>query len=177
MPTKEFIRANDLVRDSFTLAHMIYESGYRPDVLLVLWRGGTPVGIAVHEYLAYRGIETYHTAVKAESYVGIEQRVEPRIEGLDRVKDAIADGQQVLIVDDIFDSGCTVRKVRELLVDRTRNIRVATLYVKRGANRTDITPDYFLRETDQWIVFPHELVGLTPEEIENKDAYVRGLLD
>jgi hypoxanthine phosphoribosyltransferase len=39
---KEYISANEFVRDAFTLARDIYESGYRPDVLLVLWRGGTP---------------------------------------------------------------------------------------------------------------------------------------
>ena len=33
-------------------------------------------------------------------------------------------------------------------------------------HETDLTPDYFLRETDEWLVFPHELDALTPEELE-----------
>jgi len=65
MAEKEYIGADELVRDSFELAARIYASGYRPDVILVLWRGGTPVGIVVHEFLLYKGVETYHTAVKA----------------------------------------------------------------------------------------------------------------
>jgi hypoxanthine phosphoribosyltransferase len=59
MVEKEFIRADDLVRESFDLAKRIYDSGFIPDVLLVLWRGGTPVGIVIHEFLLYKGIETY----------------------------------------------------------------------------------------------------------------------
>ena len=75
MSEKEFISPTDLIRDSFALAKQIYDSGYRPDVLLVLWRGGTPVGVVVHEYLLFKNIRTYHTAVKATSYSGIDRRV------------------------------------------------------------------------------------------------------
>ena len=44
-------------------------------------------------------------------------------------------------------------------------MRVATPWYKPAKNVTDITPDYYVHETDAWLVFPHELVGLTPEEI------------
>lgn len=177
MIDKEFIQANDLVRDSFALAKQVYDSGFCPDVLLVLWRGGTPIGVVVHEFLLYKGIETYHTAVKAESYTGIARRIEPRIEHLDGVLGDIADGSRVLVVDDIFDSGCTVRKVCEMLRARTRHIKIATLYYKPGKNKTDIVPDFYLRETDRWIVFPHELMGLSLDEIRAKDNFVHALLD
>ena len=42
---------------------------------------------------------------------------------------------------------------------------MATVYFKPGNNRTDRRPDYYIHETDKWLVFPHELKGLTPEEI------------
>ena len=32
-------------------------------------------------------------------------------------------------------------------------------------NQTDLIPDYFIKETDEWLVFPHELDALTPEEM------------
>lgn len=177
MVEKEFIQANDLVRDSFALARKIYDSGYRPDVLIVLWRGGTPVGIVIHEFLLYKGIETYHTAIKAESYVGIGQHIEPTVENLDRVLARVKEGSRILLVDDIFDTGRTVEKVCGLLRAKTCEIRIATLFYKPDKNCTSLTPDFYMRKTDRWIVFPHELLDLTPEEIAAKDVYLRGLLD
>lgn len=44
-------------------------------------------------------------------------------------------------------------------------IRIATVYYKPSRNRSSLTPDYYVRSTDQWLVFPHEVQGLTREEI------------
>jgi len=44
-------------------------------------------------------------------------------------------------------------------------IRVATAYFNPRSNRTDRVPDYFIHKTDKWLVFPHELNGLSREEI------------
>jgi uncharacterized protein len=176
MAPKEFVTANDLARDSFALAKKIYDSGFRPDSLLVLWRGGTPVGIFIHEFLLYKGVRTYHSAVKAESYTGIDERVEPCIDNLDGFLDRLTPSNQVLVVDDIFDTGCTLNMVRDILNARTRNVRIATLYYKIGTSRVDLVPDYYMRMTDRWIFFPHELMGLTPAEIQKKDEFVWRLL-
>jgi hypothetical protein len=46
-----------------------------------------------------------------------------------------------------------------------KDIRIATAWFKPKYNLTDIVPDYYNNETDQWLVFPHELEGLTREEI------------
>ena len=45
------------------------------------------------------------------------------------------------------------------------DIRVATVYYKPEKNKTDRTPDFYIYETEKWLVFPHELDGLTAEEI------------
>lgn len=47
-------------------------------------------------------------------------------------------------------------------------VRTACLYYKPTMNKTDITPDYFLKETSSWLVFPHELEGLTHAEVQQK---------
>ncbi|MBC8453453.1 hypoxanthine phosphoribosyltransferase [PVC group bacterium] len=176
MINKEFIQPADLVRESFALAKKIYDSDFLPDVLIVLWRGGTPVGIAIHEFLLYKGIDTYHTVVKAESYVGIEKKIEPRIEHFERVLDMLTADSKVLIVDDIFDSGQTMLKVINLLNEKTKQVKIATLYYKEEMNKTKIAPDFYQRKTDRWIVFPHELMGLTEEEIKAKDSIVADML-
>jgi hypoxanthine phosphoribosyltransferase len=176
MAEKEFVRADDQVRDSFVLAKQIFDSGFVPDVLLVLWRGGTPVGIVIHEFLLYKGISTYQTVLKAESYVGIDQRKEPVIEHIESLLSKVDKTSRVLVVDDIFDSGCTMKKVRELLSDAVAEIRIATLYYKPASNTTDIVPDYYVRQTDRWIVFPHELMDLSDAEIRAKDGVIADLL-
>ena len=49
MDEKIYLDSNGLTRDSFALARKIFDSGFRPDVIIGLWRGGTPVAVAVQE--------------------------------------------------------------------------------------------------------------------------------
>ena len=76
----------------------------------------------------------------------------------------------LLLIDDVFDSGRSLEAVVAELRRRCRRnipeqIRIATVYYKPSRNQSSLRPDYFVRETDHWLVFPHELCGLTREEI------------
>ena len=173
---KEFISPQELVRESFLLARKVYDSGYVPGLLLAVWRGGTPVGIAVHEFLVYKGLTTAHAVVKVESYQGIDTRGEPEVARMATVMAEVHKDTTVLVVDDIFDSGSTVKKLRDMLMQKAAEVRTATLCYKPSRNATDIVPDYFIRETDSWVVFPHELAGLSLDEIREKDEFIHGLL-
>ena len=54
---KLFIKSEDLISDAFKLAWKVFESGYQPNYIVGVWRGGAPIGIAVRELLsvwAYR---------------------------------------------------------------------------------------------------------------------------
>ena len=72
-------------------------------------------------------------------------------------------------MDDIFDTGLTLATVIETLLRDTdiaaSNIKIATPWYKPANNRTELIPDFYLHETRQWVVFPHELAGLSGEEI------------
>ncbi len=168
---KHFILANELLEDSFRLGDLIYESGFRPHFIVGVWRGGTPVGIAVQEYLAFQGIETDHIAIRTSSYYAIgESEKTVKVHGMQYVIDTINADDALLIVDDVFDSGRSIVAIlNELKLKTRRNmphtIKIATPWYKPAKNITDITPHYYLHETDKWLVFPHELVGLTGEEI------------
>jgi len=168
---KVYISANDLLLDSFRLAQKIHDSGFRPDFIIGVWRGGAPVGIAIQEYLEYVGTHTDHIAIRTSSYYGINKQDKTvRVHGLDYIIDNVDAEHQVLLVDDVFDSGRSIRAIFDKLRARARRnmpetMRVATPWYKPSRNVTDITPDYYVHETDAWLVFPHELVGLTPEEI------------
>ena len=114
MADKIYLTANELLLDSFRLGKQVLDSGWRPDVLIALWRGGTPVGVAVHELLLYRGIPTVHMAVKCRSYGGIGKRGDVVFENTEAIFAQIHANHRVLVVDDIFDSGCTARGARRL---------------------------------------------------------------
>jgi hypoxanthine phosphoribosyltransferase len=171
MTEKQFIRAQDLLDDSFRLGLQVLESGFRPDFIVGIWRGGTPVGIAVQELFEHFGLATDHIAIRTSSYEGIEQRGKHiRVHGLNYIVEKADAGHCLLIVDDVYDTGLSIRAVVETLtrlsrLNTPRDIRVATVFFKPGNNRTDRKPDYYVHETDKWLVFPHELKGLTPEEI------------
>lgn len=168
---KHFISAQDLLVDSFKLADQIHKSGFRPHFIVGVWRGGAPVGIAVQEYLDYVGVETDHIAIRTSSYYAIDQQEkEVRVHGLNYIIDHVNADDELLLVDDVFDSGRSIIAIINELKDKTRanlpkTIKVACPWYKPTRNSTDIVPDFFIHETDQWLVFPHELSGLTPDEI------------
>lgn len=169
---KIFINAQDLLLDSFKLAAQIYKSGYRPDFIIGIWRGGTPVGIAVQEYLDYKGIVTDHIAIRTSVYTGInEQSKTVRVHGLHYIIENINAEDSLLIIDDVFDSGRSVKAAIEQLSANTRknmpnNLKIACPWYKPSNNKVDLIPDYYIHETDKWLVFPHELAGLTIDEIK-----------
>ena len=70
----------------------------------------------------------------------------------------------------MFDSGRSLEAVIAELRRRCRRnladqIRIATVYYKPERNRSSLKPDYYVRSTNSWLVFPHELQGLTRQEI------------
>jgi len=171
MTEKLYIKAQELLDDSFRLGLEVLGSGFRPDFIVGIWRGGTPVGIAVQELFEHYGKGCDHIAIRTSSYENIEQRSKSiRVHGLNYiVKNADAE-HCLLIVDDVYDTGLSIKAVIDSLNRLARrntphDIRVATIYFKPGNNRTNRRPDYYIHETDKWLVFPHELKGLSPEEI------------
>jgi hypoxanthine phosphoribosyltransferase len=171
MAEKQFIKAQELLDDSYRLALSVFESGFRPDFIVGIWRGGTPVGIAVQELLEHFGIASDHIAIRTSSYQGIEQRSHQiHVHGLNYIVKKAGAEHSLLIVDDVYDTGLSIRAVIEALGEEARrntphDIRIATVYFKPGNNRTDRKPDYYVHETDKWLVFPHELMGLSDDEI------------
>jgi hypoxanthine phosphoribosyltransferase len=170
MIEKRYIEAQDLLEDSFRLAAKVYKSGFRPTFIVAVWRGGAPIGAAVQEFLGFVGVPTDHIAIRTSSYHGIDSPGEVRVYELGYLVKTLTHEDRLLIVDDVFDSGHTIAAIiRELSVRLKRNlpaeVRVAVPYYKPTRNKTELTPDYFLHETDKWLVFPHSLEGLSREEI------------
>ena len=180
--SKVVLSAQDLLEDSFRLGLDVLESGFKPTMIIAIWRGGTPVGMAVQEILAYCGVESDHIAIRTSSYICVDQRGSVAVHGLNYIIKKICHDDRVLIVDDVFDTGNTIVAVLEELTKRARgntpdDIRVAVPWFKPSRNETSIVPDYFLRETAEWLVFPHELDALSPEELRHHRAEIAGIID
>ncbi len=179
---KTVLSAQALLEDSFRLGLKVLEDGYRPTLIVAIWRGGTPVGMAVQEIFAYCGVKSDHIAIRTSSYAGVDQRGRVAVHGLDYIIRKIRYNDRVLIVDDVFDTGNTIVAVIEEIRRRARgnapeDIRVAVPWFKPARNETDRTPEYFLHETAEWLVFPHELDALTPEELREARPEVAAIVD
>lgn len=180
---KLYISSQELLADSFRLAARIFASGFRPHFIVGIWRGGSPVGIAVQEYFEFRGAQTDHIAIRTSSYTGIgEQAKTIRVHGLHYIIENVNADDSLLIVDDVFDSGRSIEAVLQELGEKTRrnmpqDLRIACPWYKPLQSKVDIVPDYYLRETDKWLVFPHELAGLTLEEIREGKTDLREICD
>ena len=184
---KRFIRADDLLRDSFRLAANIHDAGFQPDFLVGLWRGGSAVGIAVQEGLDYFGTPTDHIAIRT-SYSGAHRYSEMvsradqiRVHGLQYLLENLCSHHSMLIVDDVYSTGSSVKAVIDQLARQTRrnlpaDIRVASVWY-RPTPRTLRIPDYYVHETDDWLVLPYELSGQSVCELRENRPELAGILD
>jgi hypoxanthine phosphoribosyltransferase len=185
---KQFIQEEDLLLDAYRLGVKIYDSGFRPTVIVGVWRGGSSVGIAVQECLQYLGVETDHISIRT-SYRGmtsykkmLENAGAIRVHGTRYLLETLNADDGLLIVDDVYSSGLNVKAVIDRLSYRTkrnmpREVRVAVPWYRPSDNRTDRVPDYYLHETAKWLVLPWELNGLAREEIYRDKAFLKPIFE
>ena len=178
---KHYISAQQLLEDSFKLAWQVYQSGYRPNYIVGVWRGGAPVGIAVQELLDVLGVESDHISIRTSSYTGIDQRSRHvLVHGLNYVIKRLEAEDSLLFVDDVHDTGLSIQQaiidLKRACKKNTPEIRIATPYYKPTKNQSEREPDYYVHETDQWLIFPHELHGLNADEIRSNKPELFELL-
>ena len=168
---KLYLDSQQLLEDSFRLAAKVYKSGFRPSFIVAVWRGGAPMGIAMQELLAYRGVNSDHITVRTSSYRNIdEQQSTVQVFSMNYLVKKLKHEDRLLIVDDVYDTGRSIAAIIDTLSSKTRrnlpaDIRIAVPYYKPSRNKTARVPDYYLHETEQWLKFPHSLEGLTDEEV------------
>ncbi len=185
--TKQFVAADDLLRDSFQLAANIAEAGFHPDFLVGLWRGGSAVGIAVQEGLDFLGIKTDHIAIRtsyrgAPSYSEMVSKADTiRVHGLQYLLENLCAHHSLLIVDDVYSTGSSVKAVIDQLSRKTRrnlpqDIRIASVWYRPGEETVRV-PDYFVHETSDWLVLPYELAGLSVDELRENRPELGSIID
>ena len=173
MANKTYLDAQELLEDSFRLGAKILNDGFRPTHIIAIWRGGTPIGVAVQEFMAYYGVQADHIAIRTSSYSeGIDKRSKKvLVHGMEYLIKNMNAGDSLLIVDDVYDTGHTIQAVitelkRKCRLNTPGDIRVAVPFFKPSRNQTGVDPEYYLHETEEWLKYPHSLEGLSVDEIK-----------
>ena len=184
---KIFLDEDTLIEESFQLATQIMASDFKPTFIVGLWRGGSSVGIYVQECLQTLGVKTDHISIRTsyggfDSYHDQDSVNQPiHVHGLTYLVKQLNANDKLLIVDDMYRSGKNADAViNELKVRLKRNmpsdVRIATVW-KKASLPENIGPDYFVNQTDDWVVFPYELQGLSLEEIKTHKSFAFNHID
>lgn len=131
------------------VADQIRRSRYKPDLLVAVARGGWVPGRILSDLLENPNIAT----IKVEHYVDIyKTHTRPEIT---QPLPIDVKGKKILLVDDIADSGKSLKLVKEhLLGQGAADVKICALYYKPWSI---VAPDFSARVTDAWIWFPHEI--------------------
>ncbi|MEK6440394.1 phosphoribosyltransferase [Pseudonocardia sp. T1-2H] len=129
------------------LAVQVADSGYRPDIILSIARGGLFVAGALGYAL---GVKNLHV-MNVEFYTGVGERL-PMPVVLPPVPNVVdLSGANVLVADDVADTGATLKLVRDFCGDKVAEVRTAVVYEKP---HSEVACEYVWRRTGRWINFP-----------------------
>jgi uncharacterized protein len=149
---REILTWSEFGAGSRELATEIVTSGFAPDLVLSIARGGLPIGGTLGYALDVKNC----AAINVEFYAGIGERMEVPVVLPPTPPLIDLAGLKVLLVDDVADSGETLGLVTELVRPHVAELRSAVLYTKP---RSIFVPDFSWRRTDRWIAFPWSADG------------------
>jgi hypoxanthine phosphoribosyltransferase len=128
------------------LAHQVVDSGFEPDVVLTIARGGLALGMGLGYALDVKNLST----VNVEFYTGVNERLPVPIMLPPTPPVVDLEGLKVLIADDVADTGLTLEHVQNFVGGHVAEARTAVVYEKP---RSVVKPDYVWKRTDLWIDF------------------------
>lgn len=140
---------NQIYNMLLDLADRIRKDEFNPNTIVGISRGGWPPARVLSDLLSNPNVAN----VRAEFYLGIaERKNEPTLTQPVSVKIA---GKRILVVDEVADTGKSLKMVREhILREGAKEVRSVTVYYKPWSV---VRPDYYAKETKDWIVFPWEI--------------------
>ncbi|HMJ77407.1 MAG TPA: phosphoribosyltransferase family protein [Iamia sp.] len=141
------------------LATAVAVDGAIPDIVVAVARGGLTVAGALAYALGVKNCG----AINVEFYTGVDARLDVPVVLPPSLNLVDVSGLDVLVVDDVADTGHTLRLVREVLAQHVASVKTAVLYHKP---QSVIVPDHAWKVTDRWINFPWSVLppvqGLPP---------------
>ena len=139
--TKVFITPDQYREDSFHLGQKVLQSGFKPKKIVALWRGGAPAGLYLHEYFEYQlGRENRpdYLPICVTAYdAGIDNRKKQvEVTGIELIIKNLSPDDDLLIVDDVFDTGNSIEAVMKALEEHSqpRYMRMITGVARKVIN-------------------------------------------
>jgi uncharacterized protein len=129
------------------LADVIRGSSFRPDILLGIARGGMFLATSLSYLLPNKSLYL----INVEYYQGVELRAKAPVILPPELDPADVAGKRLLLVDDVADTGHTLKAVHDLCAEQVADVRTVALYLKP---HTVLRPDWWWRSTERWIDFP-----------------------
>ena len=104
-----------------------------------------------------------------------------RVHGLQYLLENLCSSHSLLIVDDVYSTGSSVNAVINQLTIKTRrnlphDIRIASVYY-RPSEKSLRTPDYYVHETQDWLVLPYEMSGFSIDELKTNRPELGAILE
>jgi len=146
-PDREILGWHEFGEASRELAAQVHESGFVPDMVVAIARGGLLLAGSVAYALDVKSCG----AINVEFYTGVDLRLDEPMMLSPMLDTPAVAGHRVLLVDDVSDSGRTLAMVLALLLTAEADVRSLCLYSKP---KTLLEPDYVWRKTSKWIAFP-----------------------
>ncbi len=131
-----------------SLAKRIRETGHLPEVIVGVSRGGWPPARVMSDLLENQNLANMKVVFYKD--IGVRNRAPV----ITQPVTSEVTGKRVLVVDDVADSGLSLREVSKHLKRKgARDIKVCTIYLKP---KSVFTPDFYARKTTKWVIFPWE---------------------
>jgi hypoxanthine phosphoribosyltransferase len=154
---REVLTWDDFGSASRELAVEVVRDGFMPDVVVAIARGGLLLAGGIAYALGVKSCGAFNV----EFYTGIGTVLPEPVLLPPLMEHASLEGQKVLLVDDVSDSGKTLAMVVDLIGEMGAEVKTVVLYTKP---RTIFEPDYTWRRTDRWITFPWSALPPVTEE-------------
>ena len=138
------------------LAQRVRDDGFDPTIVLAVARGGLPVAGAVAYALGVKNC----CVINVEYYTDIDERLEVPIILPPALNLVDLTAARVLVVDDVADTGETLKLVADQVATYVAEVRTAVLYEKP---RSIVQCDYVWASTSHWIDFPWSVLDAVSE--------------
>lgn len=126
------------------------------DRMVVVPRGSYyPANILAREF-NFKSVDILHACIGSYATGAVTR--EPTFDLGQMPTREQVEGQRLLVIEEVCDTGHTLRFLHDFLMDfGAAAVKTGVLHYKPGKSQTDFVPDWYVEKTNQWIVYPWEL--------------------
>lgn len=162
-PTEKYLVPTwtEAYRMILRIAERIIADGFKPDTIVGVTRGGMIPARVLSDLLEQPNL----TTIRTKCYVGSgKSKPTP---ALTEQLTACVKGQKVLLVDDVADTGRSLKLAKTHIAENgAQETRIVTLFHKPCSS---LKPNYFADETSLWVVFPWDIKETVRSAFENRE--------